>query len=102
VNRKKKYPPEFISEAVKLVKKRGRSLNSVARELGVPQTTLWVWVNGREPLPAEPSIGTRSVESLTVEEKDAELRKLRSEVAMLREEKDILKKAAAFFAKEST
>ena len=103
MGRRRKWGTEFMSEAVRLVKKAKRPLNVVARELGVPTTTLWVWVHGKEARrDGEIPLESKSVEALTLEEKDAELRRLRNEVATLREEKEILKKAAAFFAKENT
>ena len=102
MDRRKKWSAEFISGAVRLVRKTKRPLNVVARELGVPTTTLWVWVNGKQPRPDEKALESKAVEALTDDEKDAELRRLRDEVATLREEKEILKKAAAFFAKETT
>lgn len=87
------YPPEFKAEAVRLVGSSGRSLSRLAKDLGVADQTLRNWVRR-----AEIDDGTR--EALAPDERE-ELRQLRREVRTLRQEREILKKAAAFFAKES-
>ncbi len=88
------YPPEFKVEAVQLVQQRERSLPQIARDLGVSEQTLRNWVKR-----IEIDSGVRA--GLTTEERD-ELHRLRRENRILKEERDILKKAAAFFAREST
>ncbi len=88
------YPPEFKVEAVQLVQQRERSLAQIARDLGVCEQTVRNWVKQ-----VEIDSGVRA--GLTSEERD-ELRRLRRENRILKEERDILKKAAAFFAREST
>jgi transposase len=88
------YPPEFKVEAVQLVQQRERSLAQIARDLGVSEQTLRNWVKQ-----IEINSGVRA--GLTTEER-GELRRLRRENRILKEERDILKKAAAFFAREST
>ncbi|MDQ6908492.1 MAG: transposase [Chloroflexota bacterium] len=88
------YPPEFKVEAVQLVQQRERSLPQIARDLGVCEQTLRNWVKR-----IEIESGVRA--GLTTEERD-ELQRLRRENRILKEERDILKKAAAFFAKESS
>jgi transposase len=87
------YPPEFKAEAVRLVHGSDKSLSTLAKDLGVADQTLRNWV-----LQAETDSGVR--EGLTSDER-GELRQLRREVRTLRQEREILKKAAAFFAKES-
>ena len=86
------YPPEFKAEAVRLVGSNDRSLSRIAKDLGVADQTLR---NGVQH--AEIDDGAR--ETLAPNERE-ELRQLRREVRPLRHEREILKKAAAFFAKE--
>ena len=87
------YPPEFRAEAIRLVKASGEPIRQVAKDLGTSDQTLRNWVNQ-----ADVDAGKR--EGLTTEER-AELRQLRKENRKLREEREILKKAAAFFATET-
>jgi transposase len=88
---KKPYPKEFRSEAVRLVKESGESQNRIAKDLGVALESLRSWVKQ-----ADLDSGKRS-DGLTSEESE----ELRREVRTLRMEREILKKAAAFFARET-
>jgi transposase len=86
------YPREFRDEAVRLIRESGRPISEVARDLGVNEDTLSTWVR-RDALERAPGV-------LGAEER-AELAALRRRVRTLETERDILKKAAAFFARES-
>ena len=87
------YPPEFKAEAIRLVRSGDKPLATLAKDLGIASQTLRNWVHQ-----AEMDDGVR--EGLTSDER-AELRHLRREVRTLRQEREILKKAAAFFARET-
>ncbi len=88
------YPPEFRREAIRLVRAsvEEHPIPGIAQEIGVSDGTLRNWVNQDE-------IDSGEREGLKTEEKE-ELRRLRREVKTLRQEKEILRKAAAFFARE--
>jgi len=87
------YPPQFRAEAVRLVRESGKPMAQIARDLGVSVESLRNWTRQ-----AEIDAGER--EGLTTAERE-ELTRLRRENRILREEREILKKAAAFFAKET-
>ena len=94
---RRKFSREFKTEAVKLVRERGVSVAQAARDLGVHENVLRKWVKefGSDPVHAFPGHGQMKPEQQEIE-------RLRREVNKLRAERDILKKAAAFFAKEVT
>ena len=87
------YHPEFRAQAVQLVKDSGKTVRQIAEDLGVCYETLRKWVRQAE-------IDSGEREGLTGEERK-ELKRLRRENWLLREEREILKKAAAFFAQET-
>jgi transposase len=89
-----KETAEFRSEAVRLVEESGQSLRQVARDLGLSVETLRRWAQR-----AKTEAGEGPASALTENER-AELRRLRQEVKTLQMERESLKKAAAFFAKE--
>lgn len=88
------YPPEFRAEAIRLTRSSGKPKAQIARELEVSSETLHQWTKQ-----ADIDDGLRH-DGLTTEESE-EVRRLRREVKTLREEREILLKAAAFFAKET-
>ena len=89
--RRNRYTPEFRAEAVRLVRASTDPPTKVARDLGINPETLRLWVQAAQPPSSVP---------LTDDER-GELKRLRREVRELRMERDILKKATAFFAKQS-
>ena len=95
--KRRTYTREFKIEAVKLVTEKGQSVAEAARSLGIGQTLLRTWKdklhNG--PDQAFPGQGNRSPA-------EDELHRLRAENRRLQAERDILKKALAYFAKEAT
>jgi len=94
---RRKFTREFKLEAVKLIKERGVSYVQAARDLDVHQSVLrnWVRASADDPQHAFPGHGQMKPEQ-------AEIARLKREVTKLKAERDILKKAAAYFAKEST
>ena len=92
-NSKPPYPPEFRREALELLRLSEKPITQIAKDLGVSEQTLYVWRRQ-----AEIDRGKR--EGLTSDERE-ELRRLRKENRTLQMEKEILKKAAVFFAKET-
>jgi transposase len=89
--RRPTYSPEFRAEAVRRVRNSDEPLQAIARDLGIAGGTLKHWVEASRPQPEE---------SLTDDER-TELKRLRKENRELRMEREILKKATAFFAKQS-
>ena len=86
------YPEEFRRETVELVR-QGRSIADVAKSLGVSHQTLRNWCK-------QTDVDAGKREGLSSEDKE-ELKQLRRRVRVLEQERDILKKATAFFARES-
>ena len=90
---RRKYTDEFKEAAVSLVTSQGYRVSEAARNLGIHATQLRRWVKGKSP---DTSPATTSMVEL-----QAELKQLKRGIERLRMEREILKKAAAFFAKES-
>lgn len=87
------YPAEFRAEAVRLVRESGKTMTQIAKDLGISVESLRIWVRRQE-------IEEGRREGLTADERE-ELRRLRRENRILKQEREILKKAAAFFAQET-
>jgi transposase-like protein len=87
----RRFSPEFKAEAVRLVRETEAPLSEIARELGVSSTSLQKWAVAARPQPREP---------LTEDER-SELQRLRRDIRRVEQERDILKKATAFFARQS-
>jgi transposase len=99
VPRPSKYPEQFRLDAVELVRSSpNRSLREIGRELGVNHETLRGWVNAVKRA-EQNTTGRDSGDELSASERD-DLRRLRSKIAELELEKEILRKAAQYFAKE--
>jgi transposase len=88
----KRYADEFKIEAVKQVTDRGHRAADVAQRLGISQHSLYQWIK---------QFGVPECERAEARGQQEEIRRLKSELRRVTEERDILKKAAAYFAKES-
>jgi transposase len=93
--KRRSYSDEFKQEAVRLVREQGLTAAQVGRDLGVDKSVIRAWLQkadagelGQEAPPDAAAL-------------HAEIRRLRKELSVVKEEREILKKAAAFFAKES-
>ncbi len=91
---RRKYTDEFKAETVRLVLDEGKSVGAVARDLELTESSLRNWVDRAR------ADRTHGKTGLTTTERE-ELARLRKENRILREEREILKKAAAFFAKQN-
>jgi transposase len=94
---RRRFTREYKLEAVQLITERGVSYAQASRDLGVHESQLrsWVKASANDPQRAFPGQGQMKPEQL-------EIARLKREVTRLKAERDILKKAAAYFAKEST
>lgn len=88
----KRYTDEFKVEAVKQVTERGHAVVEVAARLDVSQHSLYQWIKRFSVPPAERRVG---------DDQQAEIRRLKSELKRVSEERDILKRAATYFARQS-
>ncbi len=88
----RQYTNEFRSEAVKQVLERGFTVADVAGRIGIPKHTLYGWVQAAKK-------AAQSSSSVVAVSDSAEIRRLKAELKRVTEERDILKKAAAYFAK---
>jgi transposase len=94
--RRRIFSREYKLEAVKLVRERGVTVAQAARDLDVHENVLrkWVWEYGDDPGYSFPGKGQMKPERLEIE-------RLRRDVAKLKAERDILKKASAYFARDA-
>ena len=95
MERRRKYDRQFKIETVRLVTEEGRKAAEVARDLGIHVNLIYLWKKqlAEEPKEAFPGHGNLKLS-------DAELRRLQRELADVKEERDILKKALAIFSKK--
>ncbi len=89
----KPYPAEFKSSAVKLAIESNQPISQTAKELGIKANTLYTWVDKYSQAKEMPMRSDAHIYD--------EVKRLKKELAKVTEERDILKKAAAYFAKES-
>jgi transposase len=94
--KRRKFTAEYKAEVVRLCQQPGKTANGVAEELGLTPSAVMNWVKQ-----ATVDAGGGGSGALTTAERD-ELSALRREVRTLRQEREILKRATAFFAKEGT
>ena len=99
---RRSFPREFKLEAVRLATTSGRRLSEVARELGVRPDALWRWKRQAERQGSAARAGAQVFPgSGKLTSQDEELRRLKRELEVVRQERDFLKRATVFFAKES-
>ena len=91
---KQEYTTEFRERAVNMVIRSDKSTAQIARDLGIKVTTLYSWVNNAKT-------GDVNKTGRKTEELFEELKRLKKELAEVKEQRDILKKATAYFAKET-
>jgi transposase len=92
----KTYPKEFKLEALRLVEESDRPASEIARELGIRRNLLYKW---KEQMDKRGEFGARK-RGRPKKDEQSEVSKLRAELKRVKEENEILKKAAVFFAKE--
>ncbi len=88
----KRYTDEFKQEAIKQITERGHSVADVSSRLGVTAFSLYAWLK---------KYGHGPQQAAHAEDQQAEIRRLKAELKRVTEERDILKKATAYFARES-
>ena len=90
--RRRQFSPEFKAEAVRLVASSDAPITTIAQQLGIARGMLSRWVDQARPAAQEPPV---------TDDERSELVRLRRENLQLKMERDILKKATAFFARQS-
>ena len=91
---RRKFTKEFKAETVALIRRSGKSIAEVCREMGLPESSVHRWL-------AQTDIDAGQRDGLTTTERE-ELSHLRRELRVVREERDVLAKAIAFFTKDTT
>jgi transposase len=94
---RRKYSKEFKMEAIRLYENGERSVTEVERDLGITQGLLWKW---REELEKQPKKGEAFPGNGKLTDTEAQIRRLEREVAMLKEDKEILKKVLTMYSKD--
>ena len=94
MTQQRRFTKEFAEEAVRLVETSGRPQREIAGDLGIGLSTLVRWIGRNRDRRADPVAAESDI--------TAELKRLRRENEILRQERDILKKATAFFAREGS
>ena len=89
---KQRYPEEFKIEAVNQITERGHKVADVSARLGISQHSLYQWIKVKQMSPDQRQAQCSQAD---------EMRRLKAELKRVTEERDILKKAAAYFAKQS-
>jgi transposase len=92
--RKSRFTDEFKAEAIKQITERGHKVVDVAQRLGISDKSLYLWLrqsNGKQSIASNDDVAALK----------AEMSRLKAELKRTTEERDILKKAAAYFARES-
>lgn len=98
-----KYNEEFRSSTVQLILNNNKSVKEISKDLDIHEKTLYSWIRAyklKNNIPVE-SRATYGTTPSTSESMQEELKRLRSENKVLKQEREILKKAAAYFAKET-
>ncbi len=95
----KRYSKEFKDSTVQLIINNNENVREIAKDLNINRTTLYAWVTAYKKEHNIP-LGNRNIKNTKEEEKE-ELKRLRRENKLLKQERDILKKATAYFAKET-
>jgi transposase len=91
---RRKFTTEFKAETVALIRRSGKSIAEVCREMGLPESSVHRWL-------AQADIDGGQQDRLTTAERE-ELSRLKRELRVVREERDVLAKAIAFFTKDTT
>lgn len=99
----KRYTQEFKESTIQLVLNSNESTVKIAKDLDVHEKTLYAWVRAYKVANniEIPSLGKGQKSSIVKESENEELKRLRKEIKLVKQERDILKKATAYFAKET-